>query len=567
MGNGENRLQRFDRLTLLRLSGSGYQMGLQHGSLLREPIRQGVVPRFGRYTEFAHLLRVLAPEQRRAIQEQLDRQIFDRLERFVPEAYRDELRGIADGSGLDYGLVYRGNFLSELGQITAGRGGPATLEATGGCTGFVVGGPATADGRLLHGKNTDYLGVGVWDRHPTLVFCRPDDGYAYVKVSSAGLIKCNSCMNEHGITLGGHILFSSDTSQEGVAFTVFENEVMRRARSLAEAIAIIEEQPRAGAFAFLVSDHKAGEAVALECSRSEVGKRPLEAGALVMSNMCSASASQVGNDLLLRGGVARNPISRFRRMTQMIDEQHGRIDLAQAAAFLGDHFDPASGRERGVGHTIASIASVTSVVFVPELRQVWIGLGPAPAANNRFIGFGCTPELEGSGPAVALGELEGNAFSNDRCMQAVARYGAASLAYDEHTEDPDAVIALLEEARGIDPAEPNYCRMLARFELRRGAAAAAERALAQAAEISGQSRAEEAENALLQGYACDLQQRRPEAEECYRRVLGLREEGAEPLYALNPLVLHSAEKRLSTPFQKGDVDATTVSFSFQSGWE
>ena len=75
------------------------------------------------------------------------------------------------------------------------------------------------------------------------------------------------------------------------------------------------------------------------------------------------------------------------------------------------------------------------------------------------------------------------------------------------------------------------------------------------------------ETALLQGYVCDLQQRRPEAEQFYRRVLGLREEGAEPLYALNPLVLHSAENRLSIPFQKGDVDATTVSFSFQSGWE
>jgi hypothetical protein len=293
----------------------------------------------------------------------------------------------------------------------------------------------------------------------------------------------------------------------------------------------------------------------------------MEAGALVMSNMCSASASQVERDLLLRGGIARNPISRFRRMSQMIQEEHGRIDLARATAFLGDHFDPASGRERGVGHTIASIASVTSVVFVPELRQVWIGLGPAPAANNRFVGFDCTPELDGSGAAVALGDLAGNAFSNDRRMRAVARYRAASLAYDENPEDPDAVIALLEEAREIDPAEAHYGRMLARFELRRGAAAAAERALAQVAQIAGQSRAEQAETSLLRGYVCDLQQLRPQAEQFYRRVLGLREEAADPLQAVNPLVLHSAEKRLAKPFQKGDVDAATVSFSFQSGWE
>jgi tetratricopeptide (TPR) repeat protein len=283
--------------------------------------------------------------------------------------------------------------------------------------------------------------------------------------------------------------------------------------------------------------------------------------------MCSASANQMGHDLLLRGGIARNPISRFRRMTQLIDEQHGRIDLARAAAFLGDHFDPASSRERGVGHTIASIASVTSVVFAPELRQVWIGLGPAPAANNRFIGFDCTPEFEASGAALSLGDLEGNAFSNDRRMRAVARYHAASLAYDENPEDADAVIALLEQAREIDPDEANYCRMLARFELRRGAPAAAERALAQAATIFGQSLAEEAENALLRGYVCDLQQRRSEAEAFYRHVLGLREETTDPLCAVNPLVLRSARKRLSKPFQEGDVEAATVSFSFQSGWE
>jgi hypothetical protein len=254
-------------------------------------------------------------------------------------------------------------------------------------------------------------------------------------------------------------------------------------------------------------------------------------------------------------------------MTELIEEQHGRIDLARAVGFLGDHFDPASGRERGVGHTIASIASLTSVVFVPELRQVWLGLGPAPAANNRFVGFDCTPELEGGGDAVALGDLEGNAFSNDRRMQALARYSAASLAYDENPEDADAVIALLEEARRIDPAEAHYGRMLARFELRRGAPAAAEHALARAAEIEGQSRAEQAETALLRGYVCDLEQRRPEAEAFYRRVLDLREESAEPLFALNPLVLHSAEKRLSKPFERGDVDATAVSFSLQSGWE
>jgi hypothetical protein len=111
MGQENARLRRFGELSVLSLRGSGYEMGFQHGSLLREEVHAGVVPRFGDYVEFDPQLR-------------------------------------------------------------------------------------------------------------QLVFQNPDDGYAYVRASSAGLIKCNTCMNEHGIALGGHLLFSYDTAPGEVGATV-----------------------------------------------------------------------------------------------------------------------------------------------------------------------------------------------------------------------------------------------------------------------------------------------------------------------------------------------------------
>ncbi len=163
MGDRAERVQVVDGLRILVLEGSGYQMGRQHGEALREEIGQGVLPLFGNFTEFDNKLRGLPDEQRRAVATRHEREVFDPLRSFVPQVYLDELRGIAEGAGLPADLVLRGNLLSELLQITLKEQVPqGAIDASGGgCTGFAVAGPATRNGELLHGKNTDYHAIGV----------------------------------------------------------------------------------------------------------------------------------------------------------------------------------------------------------------------------------------------------------------------------------------------------------------------------------------------------------------------------------------------------------------------
>lgn len=568
MGDEAGRLRIQGGLRILTVEGSGYEMGRQHGEALREEIQQGVLPFFGNYTEFDDHLRKLPEEDRRAVAERLDREIFDRLRPFVPQVYLDELRGIAEGAGLPTEVVLRGNFLSELLQITVKQQVPSEGADTGaGCTGFAVAGPATREGELLHGKNTDYRGTGAWDRFPVLLLSKPADGFAYVRGTSAGLIKCNTCMNEQGITLGGHFLFSTDVAADGVAFTILENQIMRRAASLGEAISIVEEEPRAGAFAFIVSDGKTGEAVALECTRAEVSQRWLSDGAVFMSNVCTASDAQKQCDILLQASVGRNPLSRWRRIGDLITGHHGAIDLDTALGFLGDHYDEASGRERGVAHTIASIASVTSVLLRPERREIWMGVGPVPAGNNPFLGFDCRAALAGAGDLEFLGERSGNPFGEDDRLRAVHRYAEAACLYDRSPDQVEAMLKLLHEALEIDPEEPVYARMIARLQLLANRPEPAEAMLRRALSIPTQGPAELAETWLLRGYGCDLRQAREDARDAYRRVLELNDGKAEPIRAVNPLVLLSAHRHLEEPFRHGDGEALTVSFALLSGWE
>lgn len=560
-------LSNAEGLRILTLAGPAYEIGLAHGRLLRAEIHAGVVPLFGRFPEWDATLRRLPETQRRDVADLLDREVYAKLRRYVPQPYLDEIRGIADGSGLPEDVVFRGNLLSELTQIMARTRVPSapTPGSGGGCTGFAVGADFTVDGELLQGKNTDYPGIGVWDRCPVLVVTRPDGGFAYVRMTSAGLLKCNTALNEHGIGIGGHLLLSDDVSPDGFSFTILENEVMREARTLRDAIGIIEDRPRAGSFAFVVSDGKTGEAAALECTGSEVSKRWLSDGPVLMTNTCTASDRQKERDLLLRGGIARNPLSRLRRIESLVDEHRGRIDVDTALAFLADHFDCASGRRRAVGHTIANIASVVSVLLRPGRREVWVGVGRVPASNNPFHGFDCADALAGRGEPRRLGRREPLALDETQ-LRALRCYADAAAAFDR-TPDTEAPLALLRDAESIDPDEPAYPRMLGRLLLRIGRADDAAAALVRAAGAGGQAPSERAEALLLLGHAHDLAGQRVDAVAAYRAALEAGDASDDSLRAVNPLVVHAARERITAPLDRDDAARLPVSFPLLSGWE
>ena len=76
-----------------------------------------------------------------------------------------------------------------------------------------------------------------------------------------------------------------------------------------------------------------------------------------------------------------------------------------------------------------------------------------------------------------------------------------------------------------------------------------------------------AEAWVLLGYGRDLSGAREAALDAYRQAIKIHEAEAEPIRAVNPLVLLSAHRHLKEPFRPGEVEALTVSFPLLSGWE
>jgi hypothetical protein len=565
---GRATLEKRGGLNVIRLCGSHYEMGFQHGRLLHEEIRDGVVPYYGHPVQHFAPFKHMNALARFLLAKYFDWTIYRPLMKASPAQYLAEIKGVADGSGLAFADIFRGNMLSDFNMNLVKVLEKKFLKQAGqnGCTSFAAFGSATPDGDLIMGRNTDYAGSGLWDRNQTVMFYEPADGYRFANVSSAGLLKCNSCMNEKGVCLGAHFLFLNDTRADGVSFTFLELEIMKRAATVDEAIAIVKQNPRAGAFAFLIADGESNQAAVLEASAGNVGVRRTDDGVIWETNMATTAEIEPV-DVLLGNGIGKNPIARFERMRMLSREKSGSITPEVAAQFMGDHMDMCSDSMRPVGGIISQGMNLTSAVFRPATFDFWVADGLSPVCNNPYIGFNLTDGLADRESSVEPHTLAPNDYVATDDYRALRKYYEASVSFMIPPTDEEATFERLEEAIAIKPDEAIYRRLAATMLLQRGDAAAALDHLRRALECV-QSPSELAQAHLLLGFANDLLGRRDEAAGCYREVTGLAAASGENiLRSVNRFIVADAEKHSRTPFTQADAKKIDISFEITGKYD
>ncbi len=167
----KGELKIIEGIPFLKLSGTYYEMGEQYGRLLKEDMQK----------IYTHLI----PYKDKWLQELPD-DICERLERLTPEEMIQQLKGMADGSGLPYndlllsaywGVLERGGCSSILVKIKRGR----------------------KDERILHGRNYDYgYEMG---KFPVVVEYQPKGGIKHVVPGTIGYVAAPHGVNDYGITV------------------------------------------------------------------------------------------------------------------------------------------------------------------------------------------------------------------------------------------------------------------------------------------------------------------------------------------------------------------------------
>ncbi|MBD3673179.1 MAG: peptidase C45 [Planctomycetaceae bacterium] len=339
---GEGWLERIDGYPVLHLKGTPYEMGYQHGALLKEDVRENM--EYLVHDKGSMKLVDFGPVK--VTPQQLIATILRIQEPHVPQKFFDELDGLADGSGLDRHDARVGNFIPEMFH----------------CSGFAIMDSATKDGTLYHGRVLDYAIDWKLQEHAVIIVAEPEGGIPFVNVSYAGFIGSVTGMNAQHVSIGemggrglGH--------WKGIPMAFLVREALEQGQTLDDAIGVFRDNPRTCQYYYVLADGKDNSAVGMEASwdtfqviqpgeKHELLPKPVEDCALLSA-----------------GG-------RYEELVRRVKEKHGEIDAEDALGLM----------DRGV----AMKSNLHNVLFEPKSTRFWVANASQdgqPAADQEYHQF------------------------------------------------------------------------------------------------------------------------------------------------------------------------------------
>ena len=350
--SGEGRLEMIDGTRVLFLKGSAEEMGRQHGELLNAQIRDvserllygiGVGSSFAKGNWFFGEI-----EGAQA-----------RLLPHMNEKYLREADAIAAAVGMHPQEGRMANFFPELFH----------------CSGFSLMDTATKDGHIYHGRILDYMkGIGL-EQNAVVIVHQPDYGHAWVNVGYAGFVGTVTAMNEKGISIG-EMGGGGYGKWDGKPMAHLLREVMEKAATLDEAVAIMKNSPRTCEYYYVISDGRAKKAVGIKATPEafEVVK-PGEAHPLL--------PHAVKDAVLLSAG------DRYEALVQRVQEGHGKFEPESAMKLMT--------------RPVCMTSNIHSVLFRPDTLDLWVANADNrnPASHTRFTHYNLK-DLLGGGQATGF---------------------------------------------------------------------------------------------------------------------------------------------------------------------
>jgi hypothetical protein len=346
--HGKGRLEEIDGTLVLYLEGTPEEMGEQHGALLRAGVHSlverivygvGVGSSFEKGRWFFHEL-----EEAQA-----------RVEPFIDERYLREMDAMADAAGLHAQEARLANFFPELFH----------------CSGFALFGDSTVDGEMYHGRILDYLkGMGLEQNAVVMVF-NPDEGNSWVNCSYAGFIGSITAMNEKHLAMG-EMGGRGEGDWDGKPMAQLMREVMERADTIDEAVAIMERGPRTCEYYYVVSDAKSMRAVGLATTPTMFQT--------IWAGESHPMLPRPFKDTVLMSGEGR-----YDHLADRVGEHYGKID-AQIARDLMDR-------------PVCMTSNIQSVLFAPRTLDFWVANADSAnvASHTRYTEYNLGELLESMG--------------------------------------------------------------------------------------------------------------------------------------------------------------------------
>lgn len=370
--NGARHLQ--DSIPVLYLHGSAYEMGFQHGSLMKKEIREAD----RQINRYLNRLLYVPGFSKLMLKWRLNR-AWKKMEPFVSYDELMEMKGLADGSGLSFREVKRLHAI------------PDYIESF--CANGVYFGKATKNGKLIHIRNLDWVKeIGV-HRLAAIMIHVPDSGIPYVNIGYYGFTGVLSGVNQNGISVGQVGSDSIDETFKGTPMPFLLKRVLQKANSLEDAEKIITLNPRTSGFNYMIADAKNKKVIAIETTAhhfqvfrdNDPKEKAASYGMPIENALLRADAAmdpEVRNLQTCAKGKPDKPglefpagsayETRYKKQSELVIENYGKID---------------SGIAKEIAQAIAPGSNIQSVVY--EFPDFWVAnaTDELPAFKTEYHHF------------------------------------------------------------------------------------------------------------------------------------------------------------------------------------
>jgi tetratricopeptide (TPR) repeat protein len=441
---GKSWAGRREGLLVVYLKGSPFEIGYAHGVLLQQQMHT-------LENEFLQMIHVYVPKNWKV--EVLKWYVIYRnrhLTDYVPLNYRTEVFGTTLGcrdihaeEGSFYNRMLNYHAAHDISYMMIDN----PLVSRAGCTSFGAWGGATTGGHLINGRNFDWEAAEVFSRDRVVMMCEPDDGIPFISLSWAGMAGVVSGMNRAGISVTVNGAPSSLPGETATPVAMVAREILETAHNLDEALGLLRSAKVFVSTLWLVGSRADGKFIVVEKTPEATHVREPEGDFIVCANHFQTSGFK--DDARNKSYVEEaTSVSRFTRMTELMQNTHGTLDSARAAEILRDRNLP-GGAFSGNGHRATLNAFLATHATVMDLTDGIFWAASPPNQLGKFVAFDVRdfahelPERTVSADAsLASGEFE-RAKQAKQCLDE----GSRAL----KSKDARTALSQAEKAESLNP--------------------------------------------------------------------------------------------------------------------
>jgi isopenicillin-N N-acyltransferase like protein len=228
------------------------------------------------------------------------------------------------------------------------------------CSGVAVRGKATRDGRVLHARVLDYMrDIGLQNHACVTVFI-PKGHHAWISAGYAGFLGTVTAMNERGLAIG-EMGGRGEGQWDGVPMSFLLRDIMERAATVNEALAILRTSPRTCEYYYVLSD-KSRQMVGVYCTPKEV--------TVLQPGQQHPRLPHIPEETVLISGDRRAQV-----LSERIQKSYGQIDVPKLMEIIK--------------RPVAMNSNLHDAIFSPETLEIWIADagGTTPACDEPYAEF------------------------------------------------------------------------------------------------------------------------------------------------------------------------------------